>query len=327
MKICTTNTTYSAAAHDEVLEQWDQVRKDDGPLQLDLSRVQFIDPYGITGLVLFLNNLPPEALPVALKLPGWPVAEGPVRRDAQDPAETAGPVSYLARMGFWEAVADKLDAPGEQIPQRPAWSVDRNVLLDLTVFRTHDTISEMLRQTGDILQNLGYTVPARGHVLEVLSELCSNVLLHAQSEFGGVAAMQTYHSRGGTRYVVMGIGDAGIGVRRSLAANLALADRLESDAQALSVATQPGASRFAVGGHGGGLPRVLEIARRYGGRVAFRSGAGALAYNGVQDERRTFEKAPLRGTQLRISLPEARLRGQEQDTSPVTKSSSRGKAG
>jgi hypothetical protein len=292
MRICLTRTTYAAAAHDDLLQQWEEVRREDGPLQLDLSRVQFIDPYGITGLVLFLSNLPPEALPVALKLPGWPVPEGPVRGEATDSGESAGPVSYLARMGFFEAVASRLEATPEQIPQRPSWSVDRSVLLDLTVFQSHDTISEMLRQTGDILQNLGYTIPARGHVLEVLSELCSNVLLHAQSEVGGVAAMQTYHSRGGTRYIVMGIGDAGIGVRRSLAANLALADRLQSDAQALSVATQPGASRFAVGGHGGGLPRVLEIARRYGGRVAFRSGTGALAFNGAIEERLTIEAAP-----------------------------------
>jgi len=119
--------------------------------------------------------------------------------------------------------------------------------------------------------------------------------------------MQTYRNKSGERYLVMSIGDAGIGVRRSLAANMALAERLESDAQALGVAVQPGASRFASGGHGGGLPRVLEIARRYEGRVAFRSGAGALAYNGSDQARRSFEAAPLGGTQLRIMLPESKM--------------------
>src|SRR5690606_17175529 len=143
---------------------------------------------------------------------------------------------------------------------------------DVTIFRSHDAITEMLHQTGEILRNLGYTVTARGHVLEVLSELCSNVLLHANTLFGGVAAMQTYRNRAGTRYVVISIGDAGIGVRKSLANNPALGGRLDSDAQALGVAVQAGASRFGVGGHGGGLTRVLEIARRYGGQVAIRSG-------------------------------------------------------
>jgi anti-sigma regulatory factor (Ser/Thr protein kinase) len=211
-------------------------------------------------------------------------------------------------MGFWEEVYQLLDAKPEQIPVRPARLIDRSVLLDITIMRSHDAISVMLRKTGEILQNLGFSITARGHVLEVLSELCSNVLLHAQTEYGGVAAMQTYRNRSGERYLVMSIADAGIGVRRSLAANMALAERLSSDAQALGVAVQPGASRFASGGHGGGLPRVLEIARRYEGKVAFRSGMGALAFNGSTAERRSFDASPLSGTQLRITLPESKMR-------------------
>ncbi|HEX8832762.1 MAG TPA: ATP-binding protein [Abditibacteriaceae bacterium] len=291
-------STYSTEAHDDLLRQWEAARYEGGPLVLDLSRVQFIDPYGMCGLVLFLNHLPPDALPVQLSFPGWP-CEG-------EPA--GGPVTYLTRMGFWEEVYQLIDARPEHVPVRPARLIDRSVLLDITIMRSHDAISVMLRKTGEILQNLGFAITARGHVLEVLSELCSNVLLHAQTEFGGVAAIQTYRGRSGERYLVMSIGDAGIGVRRSLAANMALAERLHSDAQAIGVAVQPGASRFASGGHGGGLPRVLEIARRYGGRVAFRSGTGALAYNGSDDQRRTFDTATLPGTQLRITLPESKMR-------------------
>jgi anti-sigma regulatory factor (Ser/Thr protein kinase) len=295
-------STYSVEAHDDLLRQWETARYEAGPLELDLSRVGFIDPYGMVGLVLFLNHLPPEALPVQFSLPGWPRAE------YSEAEFSGGPVSYLTRMGFWEEVYQLLDAKSEQIPVRPARLIDRSVLLDITIMRSHDAISVMLRKTGEILQNLGFSITSRGHVLEVLSELCSNVLLHAQTEFGGVAAMQTYRNRSGERYLVMSIGDAGIGVRRSLAANMALAERLDSDAQALGVAVQPGASRFASGGHGGGLPRVLEIARRYEGKVAFRSGMGALAFNGATGERRSFEASPLGGTQLRITLPESKMR-------------------
>jgi hypothetical protein len=298
MLIRSEHTTYGLEAHDNLLSQWEQIRYEPGPLELDLQRVQFVDPYGICALVIFLNHLPPEALPVRLRLPGFPSTV-----EAQN-----GPVSYLTRMGFWEEVHQLLDAPPEQVPIRPARLNDRNVLIDVTIMRSHDAISVMLRKTGEILQNLGFAITSRGHVLEVLSELCSNVLLHAQTEFGGVAAMQTYRGKTGERYLVIGIGDAGIGVRRSLAANLALAERLSSDAQALGVAVQPGASRFASGGHGGGLPRVLEIARRYGGKVAFRSGTGALAYNGESEQRRAFDTATLPGTGLRITLPESRMR-------------------
>lgn len=301
-------STYSIEAHDDVLRQWNQVRHEGGPLELDLSRTSFVDPYGMVGLVIFINHLPDDALPLRLSLPGWPAANS---ADIEF-ANTTGAVSYLTRMGFWEEVHQRLAAQPEQVPVRPARLIDRSVLIDITIMHTHDSISVMLRKTGEILQNIGFAITARGHVLEVLSELCSNVLLHAQTEFGGVAAMQTYRSRTGDRYLVMSIGDAGIGVRRSLAANMALAERLESDAQALGVAVQPGASRFASGGHGGGLPRVLEIARRYGGRVAFRSGTGALAFNGSDNERRSFEAANLPGTQLRIMLPESKMRADSQ---------------
>ncbi len=303
MQIVNTHPLYSTAAHDETLAQWENVRREEGPLELDLTAAQFFDPYGIVALVLFLNHLPPEALPVQLKLEGFPLQKG-----ADLPQN--GPVSYLTRMGFWEEIEAKIDARPGGCPARPMWSADKNVLIDVTILHSHDAIAVMLRKTGEILQNLGYSAIGRGHVMEVLSELCSNVLLHAQTEFGGVVATQTYKNpKSGTRYLVMSIGDAGIGVRRSLAANMALADRLESDAQALGVSVQSGCSRFSSGGHGGGLPRVLEIARRYGGRVAFRSGTGALAYHGAEDQKRSFDTAPLAGTQLRINLPENRLMG------------------
>ena len=107
--------------------------------------------------------------------------------------------------------------------------------------------------------------------------------------------------------MVMSIGDCGVGVRHSLSANKVLADRLMSDAQSLGVAVQPGNSRFQSGGRGGGLPRVLEIAKRYGGNVAFRSGTGALWYKGSKDEKGAFDTAFQLGTQLRIMLPENRL--------------------
>lgn len=295
---------YSSAAHDDVLAQWQLICEQEGPLELDLTRVSFIDPFGIVALVLFINHLPDEARPVRLRMSGFNWQKG----EEAAPESSTSAASYLTRMNFWDAVFERIDAPPGKIPLRAHYNDDQNILLSLTNFQSHDAISVILEQTGELLKNLGYTVTARGHALEVLSELCSNVLLHANTIFGGVAAMQTYRNRSGMRYVVLGIGDAGIGVRRSLAHNAALSPRLETDAQALGVAVQAGASRFSVGGHGGGLTRVLEIARRYRGLVAIRSGCGALAYSGAKDERRSFEAAPSRGVQLRISLPEANLR-------------------
>ena len=296
MKISSPHPFYSCAAHDAVLAQWNERQSEPGPLELDLSRVAFVDPYGIVALTLFLNHLPDSALPVRLCLPGSAPGGG-----FGDNAV----VAYLTRMGFWEEVSARLDVPARLLPTRPDWSEDKGVLIDITVLHGRDAINVMLRKTGEILAGLKFSPSGRMHVLEVLSELSGNVLDHAKSEFGGVVATQTYRSRrSGTRYLVMSIGDMGIGVRASIAGNERLAGRLQSDAQALGVAVQAGNSRFKEGGRGGGLPRVLEIARRYGGSVALRSGAGALAFRGEDESRRSFDAAPQVGTQLRIMLPE-----------------------
>lgn len=308
MKIKSQHSIYSCTAHDELLAQWATAQDEAGPLEIDLTSATFIDPYGIVALVLFLNHLPPEALPVRLKLENF------VPGETRTPPD--GVVSYLTRMGFWEEVRTPLGLSENAIPSRASWSTDKNVLIDVTILHGRDAVGVMLRKTGEILQSLGFSPIGRGHVMEVLSELSSNVLDHAQAEFGGVVTTQTYNSRrSGTRYLVMSIGDAGIGVRASLRGNPALAARLTSEAQALGVAVGMGNSRFASGGRGGGLPRVLEIARRYGGSVALRSGTGALAFRGPaegeEEQKRLFDAPFQIGTQLRILLPENRLLAQE----------------
>ena len=302
MKILSPHSFYSCAAHDEVLAQWNKRSGANSPLVLDLSSAAQIDPYGLVALTLFLNHLPDSALPVKLCMEGFPPAG---KRDAPSDNEV---INAMTRMGFWEEVGAKLDVPENRLPVRPQWSDDNGVLLDITILHGRDAINVMLRKTGEILKSLKFSPISRGHVMEVLSELSSNVLDHAQSEFGGVVATQTYKSmRSGTSYLVMSIGDMGIGVRASIGANEKLHDRLESDSQALGIAVQTGNSRFETGGRGGGLPRVVEIARRYGGSVALRSGTGALAFHGDSQERRVFDTAPQVGTQLRIMLPESRL--------------------
>jgi hypothetical protein len=306
MKIASSHSFYSCAAHDELLGKWANLQHEYGEenfeqLELDLTRSSFVDPYGIVALTLFLNHLPQECLPVRLKLEQFPLAKG-----AKPPEN--GVVAYLTRMGFFEEVGAQLDVHSHLLPVRPMWQNDKNVLIDITILHGRDAINVMLRKIGEILGVLGYNPISRGHVMEVLSELSSNVLDHAQADYGGVVATQTYRSRrSGTRYLVMSIGDYGIGIRNSIAGNEKFAGRLENDALALGVAMGQGNSRFATGGRGGGLARVVDIARKYRGSLSVRSGSGAFTFQGKDDTKQTFE-APLQaGTQLRIMLPESGL--------------------
>ena len=302
MRFVSSHSFYSCAAHDELLAAWEVLKNGSGPLELDLSTVGFFDPYGIVALVVFLQSLPPSALPVAFKMNEFPLAKG------RNPSER-GAVNYLTQMGFWEEVGSRLAVPHALLPVRPQFSEDKNVLIDVTIMHTRDAINVMMRKSGELLQTLGFSPVAKMHVLQVLSEVSGNVLDHAQSEIGGVVTSQTYRSRrSDIRYLVMSIGDAGMGVRSSLGSNQKMSGRLDSDASALGVAVGLGNSRFGNGGRGGGLPSVLEIAKRYGGSVAMRSGHGALAYRGEDDQKRVFEAPFQIGTQVRIMLPENKLR-------------------
>lgn len=120
MRIALESRTYSVKAHDELMRQWEEVRYEAGPLTLDLRTLGFIDPFAMCALVLFINHLPDEALPVKLLLPGWPPqgALQTTKPSEQNLLEKVpnGPVSYLTRMGFWDLVRNKLDCRENQIP-------------------------------------------------------------------------------------------------------------------------------------------------------------------------------------------------------------------
>jgi hypothetical protein len=194
MRISIEHPKFGIEAHDDLLRQWHALAPDArGPLYLDLYRTKFVDPYGLCALVLFLNHLPDRALPVKLKLFGWP-AEPPTprlpwkppskslvaagaganspqfRRAEKKPprewklSDLSAPVRYLTRMGFWEEVSDRWTCRATGFPCRPLWEPDRSALLDISIMHTHDAISVALRKTGEILQSLNYTPVGRGHI-------------------------------------------------------------------------------------------------------------------------------------------------------------------
>ena len=47
MRILSEYSSYSTQAHDDVLAQWEAVQGEGGPLELDLTPVSFMDPYGM----------------------------------------------------------------------------------------------------------------------------------------------------------------------------------------------------------------------------------------------------------------------------------------
>lgn len=264
------------------------------PFTLDLSGITFVDPFGLIGTTLLLWDLPPDQLPARLVLP------------TAKPSDY-NPLPYLYRMGFFDAVKDIVTFEGEWEHLKSYQRWDRNLLLEMTRVRTVEDINAIMDKTASILEDIGYSAVGATQFCEVISELCSNIVLHSHAEREGLAVAQTYQRRSGERFVVLAIGDVGIGIRQSLAMNPRHGKALESDTLAIFRALQPGVSRLEETGHGGGLTRVLQIVLRYTGRLDLRSGTGHVYIKGEDRRGHKFHVAPFPGTQIRIALPEQRL--------------------
>lgn len=264
------------------------------PFTLDLSSVTFVDPFGLIGTTFLLWNLPPDQLPARIVLPTAKQSD-------------YNPLPYLYRMGFFDAVKDAATFEGEWEHLKSYQRWDRNLLLEMTRVRTVEDINAVMDKTASILEDIGYSAVGATQFCEVISELCSNIVLHSLAERDGLVVIQTYQRRSGERFVVLAIGDVGIGIRQSLAMNPRHGKALESDTLAIFRALQPGVSRLEETGHGGGLTRVLQIVLRYTGRLDIRSGTGHVYIKGEDRRGHKFHVAPFPGTQIRIALPEQRL--------------------
>jgi hypothetical protein len=107
----------------------------------------------------------------------------------------------------------------------------------------------------------------------ILSEVCGNILEHAEAP--GWVAAQTYHwsKRLGRQVLVVAVGDLGRGFQGSLTSEYAgrYGDRW-SDATALEAAFIHGLTRFPDQGRGQGIQQMRKQVRRWNGVIA--SGAG-----------------------------------------------------
>ncbi|MEQ1882144.1 MAG: ATP-binding protein [Burkholderiales bacterium] len=168
-------------------------------VEVDLGAVQFVEPYGVVGLIILLETI--------------------ARRSKTKPRvitpRSANVCGYLARLGAWSEVRNLAELDWDSIAAG-ATGEDSDVLLELTAIRSQADIDSVLAHLQDILTtNLGYSSKSLSAVLNVFSELCHNVLDH--SETVGWVVAQRYYSRGARqRFVRIGVGDTGIGIKASL---------------------------------------------------------------------------------------------------------------
>jgi hypothetical protein len=260
---------------------------------LNARHVQWADPYGMVGLLAVGRHLSEiGGKPPLLELP-----------------ESAEVLSYLGRMEFLREANGIFEIPAGIVARAPAGP--SNVLLEITPIRSHDdvhgVIEHIQERAGTILIDmLNYSQADAVPFSIMLSEVCQNIVEHAES--GGWVGIQRYNwaRRLGRQVVVIGVADLGVGFRGSLAREHAAryGDRW-NDVTALQAAFLHGVTRFRDPGRGQGLKQIRARVHRWGGKVSIRSGTARVADIPEWDDSPALQQglAEFPGSQIQIVLP------------------------
>jgi len=247
-----------------------------GRVTIDLREINFFDPYALIMLLLVIQKMTPRPSVILPK--------------------NISTMHYLKTIGFLDAVADT-----SPLMKRGS-GLFSPVLLQITEIKNsadvRTTISRILDTIGSVLKTLlNYKGEDAANLLTALSELCQNIVDHSEST--GFAAMQVYTSQRGAKFAVIGVGDAGVGIRKSLSQRYDT--KRWTDGMAIRNALKPHFSRLS--GRGLGLTRVKEIAEKYNGTLILRSNKGLVSFHRKITSQTTI---PFAGTQVSIYLRENR---------------------
>ncbi len=268
-----------------------------GPLTdrmlFDARGAQWASPFGLVGMLTAVQAIREAGGPV----PGFtvPVAED-VRR-------------YWARTGFFGHLAELAELHGKVPKLKPDTHSD--VLLDVTPVRAsedvHAVVGKIQEGAARILHGeLGLEAKATMGFAMALSEACQNIVEHAGT--GGWVSVHayTFRKRLGRRVVVIAVGDAGVGFRRSLEATQSrrFGDRW-GDGAALEAAVIQNVSRFRDPGRGQGIAGIKRYLSRWEGKFSIRSGTARIVIVPPWDDDApmTEHLAPFPGAQVQIVIP------------------------
>jgi len=218
--------------------------------------------------------------------------------------------SYWAKAGFFAEAAELFEIHGK-VPKRKK-DEESDMVLSVTAIRAsedvHDVVDKIHQKAAAILtKELGLEARAAMGFATTLSEACQNVVEHAGAVGWVAVHAYNYRKRLGKRVVVIAVGDAGVGFRKSLEATQAkrIGDRW-GDGAALECALIQGISRFRDPGRGQGLQGIKRYLARWDGKISIRSGSAKLAIvPSWDDEAPLQERLPVfPGAQVQITIPE-----------------------
>ena len=236
-----------------------------GKTLFDARHVRFVDPCGMVGLLAAGTRVRERSgAPPRLELPA-----------------DADVLGYMARMGLVAAAADVFDLDAR--PPRRVSAADSDVLLEITPITTnsdvHDVVDRVQGRAVQILsRTLRYPPSAVVQFSVILSEVCQNILEHAEATGWVAAQAYRWQKRLGRHVLVIAVADLGRGFKGSLAAvhSARFGDRW-GDATALEAAFIHGLTRFPDSGSGQGIQQIRKQVRRWDGIISIRSGRARIA--------------------------------------------------
>jgi hypothetical protein len=189
-------------------------------------------------------------------------------------------LSYMAALGFLQMVPACVRLTGTQgIERNRASGSDR--LVPLTRLSSTDDMEQVIetvsRLDGMLGAGDGEWIKTKGAVLSTITEICSNIFHHANVGHGWVAA-QTYFNRfTAGDYIELAIGDAGRGIKATLAEALQELAPLPDEVVLARMLNEHLSSRTASGG-GMGYYVLQQAARQLDGQFWLRSGLGGISH-------------------------------------------------
>jgi len=242
--------------------------------------VRFIDPYALIGLCLSIRCLQKSFKEVRVVPP--------------DDFETA---SYLAFMNFNDHISSLASLSNEWTTVSS--QVQSDVLVKITNIGSDCNFQE--ESLGIILNNqLNFSEEEVTSYTTVVSELCHNIVDHSE-DTGYLAAQRYMNHSTGRRFVMIAVGDLGIGMRSALKKRYDEAEGW-SHYDAIVKALQKEATSSLTGDRGLGLHKVHEITKKYSGSLRIRSGDASFYFR--NNRAYCFNPGFFPGVQVMISLAE-----------------------
>lgn len=290
MNVLALPTSLDHRAMDRLLD--DAVTTDSERVLFDARHVRWVDPNGMVALLCAGRaSAARTGRPASFQIP--------------ENADTAG---YMARMGFFRA-AEEMFEFAQQPPRRG--SGDTAVLLEIMPITTntdvHEVVERVQSSAGTILsRTLHYPATSVVPFSVILSEVCQNILEHAEAPGWVAAQVYNWQRRLGRHVLVLSVADMGRGFKASLTPehSARFGDRW-SDGTALEAAFIHGVTRFPDSHRGQGIQQIRKQVRRWDGALSIRSGTARIADVPEWDDQPPMVQnlAAFPGSQISILLP------------------------